>query len=485
MKNTTAFMLLLCAISSLAAEDEIAARRTLNRKAVSEINSEWKKLADANEDMLALPGLLADRKAKKITALAESSVVKGKDIVEFFLIGESSGHDYEATAISFAKAADLKKALEFIGLEAGSCVNYRQNRFWPKGEPVRVKMGRRGDEKNLIAVEKYVIDNRTGAPLREEGFIFTGSFPVSDATNTMLAADGKEPQSYISNYNDPITLLDVPYQANQDLVYDHLHANAEVQPPTATLLDVVFEPVFMDGTKAVVNLDLNVVPDAANPGAITNFTFTLTGPDKKPAAADGSLKAVLDTINDLNRKKKNIYLSLSLDNDMQVGSAWQVCQLLQSLEASGSIRIEPPPSGQLYYRAFIPNPGYLDRNSRPGHPWEIRLVKAGESVSGTLTQCEFVWDEDSSGSPAVKASDYQVGSPEKLRARIEEINRDRVAQDKEPNIGVMLVVVPGEMPVGDVLSFAIPAIDLVPMVHVYAQDNVPGEKGKETDEAAE
>ena len=64
----------------------------------------------------------------------------GNGLAEFFIIGEQSGHGYEAVAVSFASAADIVDGLVFIGMERGRPVDFEKLCLWPKGERVKVSV---------------------------------------------------------------------------------------------------------------------------------------------------------------------------------------------------------------------------------------------------------------------------------------------------------------------------------------------------------
>ena len=85
-----------------------------------------------NPDMMVKSGLLANRREKWVRIAAEATGVPSGDPMEFWLISQESGHDYEAVAVSFAQPSDVHEALVFIGLTPGWPVSYNRFRFWPK-----------------------------------------------------------------------------------------------------------------------------------------------------------------------------------------------------------------------------------------------------------------------------------------------------------------------------------------------------------------
>jgi len=462
------FMVVSCLLAcSALAEDGLSEKQIINRKIVEDLNGQNSARSKENDNFLALPGLLADKKEQKVTVLAESTDIGNGDVIEFFIIGQGSGHEYESLAVSFATPGDLKKALEFIGMTPGHCVSFRDNRFWPKGERARITVSLHSNTTKRVPMQQCILDDRTGDPLPDLGFIFTGSTMVENLKGEqVLAADHHEPKSIASNYNESETLLDIPYQGNQDALYNHLHPNTNNLLPALELLDLTFEPEYKDGTERVCDLTLTLSAPEKPCDSITNHVYAVTDKSDTLLNADKTLESALAVFSKKNRANKDLYLSIAFSDNVQVGDVWQISQLLQSIEASGSIRIEPPPAGQLYYRAFIPSRAHLNREARAGHPWELRLKTSDKGITGILTHCAFVWEDE--GSPKVKATDFEVTSPDSLTKTISKLNDERKAEKKDPNIPVILVVAPRDMTYGEVVGFIAPARELVPIVHIYS-----------------
>ncbi len=463
--------MVLLAAFTCAAKDDFTEKQAANRKVRDELNGTNQKTFAGKEDFLVLPGLVADKKTKTVTVLGETTDIAVNDIAEFYVIGEASGHDYESLAISFALPGDIIKALEFIGMKAGHPVSAQKMQFWPKGERVRMFFARHSDPKQLVPVEKFIMDDRTGKTLPEVGLAFTGSTVIRNAEGEeVLAADAREPQSVASVYNEPETVLDVPRQANQDALYDHLHTHDGMRFPKHELIDIVIRPEFTDGTERVCDLALKVEPPADRLDSITNYIYRIEGADGKLLNEEKDIRSVIDVFVKKNKASKDIYVSVSFADDVPAGRAAQVSQVVQSWETSGSIRVAPPIEGQLYYRAFIPNPAHLDRKGRSGHPWELRLRKKDDSVSGTLTQCEFDWKSGDVQNPAVKATDFEVTSSDDLRDTLKRNESERKAEGKRPNIPVILLVAPTDMPFRQIMDFITPSMDIIHVIHIYALD---------------
>lgn len=127
--------------------------------------------AGINTNLLVRPGLTADRTAQWVRVEAVATGMAAQDLVEFMLISEKSGHDYEAFAVSRAQPSEVHRALEYIGIPAGTPVDPETFRFWPKGEPVHITCSWTPAETNRrehatdiqgpIRMEELILDTRT------------------------------------------------------------------------------------------------------------------------------------------------------------------------------------------------------------------------------------------------------------------------------------------------------------------------------------
>mgnify|MGYP006303150745 CR=1 FL=1 len=69
-----------------------------------------------SERYWSAPYVLADLEAREVLVWGEDTGMIPGDPLEFFVIAENSGHDYEALMISYARPSDIHQALEKIGL---------------------------------------------------------------------------------------------------------------------------------------------------------------------------------------------------------------------------------------------------------------------------------------------------------------------------------------------------------------------------------
>ena len=162
---------------------ESSPRDEMRKEAEAAYEADRRRHAD-NPDMLVLPGLLADRRARTVTIRARATGLPRGEPMEFFLIPADSGKDYEALAVAFVKPSDVDRAIRFIGLTPGRPINYAQQRFWAKGPRLSIHYewdqpaAEEGGKPQPVRVraERLAIDTRSGKPMPFDGFIFTGSF---------------------------------------------------------------------------------------------------------------------------------------------------------------------------------------------------------------------------------------------------------------------------------------------------------------------
>ncbi|EFK96106.1 secreted protein, partial [sediment metagenome] len=172
--------------------------RALHKQIVADWYARDGALARTRPHLWVRPGLVADRGTRRVRVYGESTSLNLGDPVEFPLIAEQSGKDYEALAVSFAQPSDVHRALEFIGLRPGAATSPSGLRFWPRGERVRVTfdlIATNGAATPICRAESLVTDTRTDAPLPETGFVFCGARwthgtdDTSPATGLVYAAD--------------------------------------------------------------------------------------------------------------------------------------------------------------------------------------------------------------------------------------------------------------------------------------------------------
>jgi hypothetical protein len=425
-----------------------------------------------NREMLVRRGLLADRRARRVTLDAVASREMGaNDPVEFLLIGQESAKAYEALAVAFARPGEVREALLFIGLPAGRSVNFQRFCYWPKGERVTLTFRWRKDDGQSAAVraESLVVNRQTGKPLPAAGLVFTGSVEVespSDPAARVLAADAYDPYSIAANYNEPNSVCDLPRRAPQGDVYETQFPNADARLPEDRLLEVVIEPEYPEGKRRVRELTLEARPrpGAAGSGLAAVELTLREGAGGKILAERAELPAVLQAFTGVVAGGQDPFVTLSFDDALTVETVRVLCTLLSTVETENGIRVEPPPEGHPYYLAFVGGEQHRDRAARFSQPWELHLQPPNGAVRATLTRIEEIW-KDETLKPELKVTDIPVASPQAARAEMDK---------SDSLLPVVLVFVPPSLPYGQLARYLQPVLPTRPMVHVLL-DPAPAE----------
>lgn len=450
----SALIIVLCLLQGREHAVAAESSRQHNLTVVRRTNEERIASFRDDPDVMVRPGLMADRKTGRVVVAAEGTGLGGGEIAEFFLIGEKSGHDYEALAIMFATPGDIHEALEFIGMTPGRGVDYEAFCFWPKGERVTVRCS--GTDTNWtprnIRMEAMVLDRRTDAPLPETGFVFIGSARIEmpDRPGTLwYAADVAEPHAIAASYNEPACVLDAPRQAPQGDVYGKLTVNPKYAIPEGALLEVSLEPERRDGTKRVMDLAARAVP---GPDAALRICL---GTNAAPMA----LEYALNELATIMKRGKDLFVTLEWADKLPIGAIARACSAFSELESDDGLRIEPPARGQLYYKAFLPREDFRDRTKRLAQPWELHLSGGEEDADRRLIRIEEVW-KDNLPDPELREHVYSLREPAEIRA---------VLDEHGPGLPVILVFAHPTLLYERLMEFVGPALPTHRTVYIFTE----------------
>lgn len=457
---------LLCAGASVPAQDDAeVTQHERNLVRVNRMHKEYLERYGSDTNFMVAKGMLANRHARTLQLWAESTDAGPGEPIEFLLISSDSGHGYESLATSLAAPSDVHKGLEFIGLKPGHPVDSGKLWFWPKGERVAVTFETADREARFVqaSAERFIVNRQTGQPLLSGGFVFTGSFETetrSDPPRKAYAADVKAPNSIISIYNEPVTVLDVPVQAPQGGVYGDQILNPQLMLPSNVLVKVTMTPEpWSDGSRLRnLSLDVGVAPDATA-GALEDLRFTVRE-GGTTHVADGGLNDALEYLSGLTRKGFDTFVTVRFGDRIQLGALHKFCTLLASIDTDTGLHVEAPPAGQLYYRAFVPPERFRAREDRIAQPWELHLEDTGHSPTGVLVKIEQVWKDDVIR-PELRVSHYSANSPDQLKKALAEHG---------PGLHVIVVFAPPTLLHGRLMAFLTPILKEYPTVHVFVED---------------
>lgn len=397
--------------------------------------------AKGNPHLFVAPGIFANATNRTITLDAFTTGVAPGDVAEFFLITANSGHSYESLLMTYAKADDLCRALEFIGIPRGRSVNYDRFQFWPKGEQVQATVSFSNQQTHALST--LMIDQITQEPL-QINFVYTG-----DRRNESGAfiGDSTGPGSLISCYNEPITVLDIPRFALQSEVYE----NFLVGPRFPT----------NENLYAQITLTAEARPTHAPKRVQTHtFHFTPSGVVTNPAAATPiapiPLSTLLKAFQGEPARLFDYFVQPAWDDALTLGSISEMCKILNLLDTQGGLRIEPPVPGDAYYKAFIPNAAWKERAQRPTQPCELRLQADG---SASLVAIEEIW-KDGEIDPELKTTEIAQVTPAAL---------PKLLLEKKPDLAVILIFAPKETPYRLLKPFLSAVLPTHPNLYVFAE----------------
>ncbi len=416
---------------------------------------------EAQSNLFVRPGLIADRTGQIVRIAAMTTSLKANNPVEFPLITRESGKDYEALAVSQASALDIHESLRFIGLEPGRGVDPSQLRFWPKGD--RVKMvfhvaDTRSPTGPILPlrVEHLIQDTRTGKTLPETGFVFTGSEWISagvSPTGKVYAADAFGPGSIASVYNEGYSVLDVPRIAPKHEVYTFLVPNPDHVFPTNQLVEITLEPFYRDTLPHRFDLSLLVTGDG------TNLTYTLLDSQNHALNTNRSQNGVLAALSRYSTADREAFVTLTPDDAIALRDVQALAHLMDSLDNERGIRVEPPPPGHPYFRAFLPHEKFRKREERFDMVAELHLGTREGVTTGELILVESEWKGDDSA-PVYHETRIPIPAPAALEPALK-------TREEAPT--VLLIFAPAKLRYGTLRDFIVPALRQKMILYVFAE----------------
>ncbi len=355
--------------------------------------------------ILVRRGLVADAQTRRVTITAAARALSPEAPVEFVLIHHDNiAKDHETLAFSFARASDIRAAMEHIGMQPGRPVNFRELHLWPKGERVVMMFHwdepaerGRGSAKRSVRVEQLLTRSQDGkrTPFENTGLVYTGSYWITNENTNKrdLAADVSDSTSIVSAYNEPVTLFDFPAQAPQGEVYETIHSNPAYRFERHQWIRVTIEPEPRPkGDARVRDVALSVISRTDRPAhSARDLRFDLRDKEGRSLTAQGTLPQLLAHLESMAEARRDPFVTLSFGEHVGLKAAAAVAQVMDGLQSAGRVRMEPPPDGQLFYRAFMPDPEWRDRKERLIEPWELHLTVKGGKVKAELIDVREEW----------------------------------------------------------------------------------------------
>jgi hypothetical protein len=423
-----------------------------------------RKAFEGNADVLVQSGVVADRKARRVLVDVQTTGVEANKPIEFLAVADNSGHGYESFLMAFAAPSAVHRALEFIGMKPGRPINAAKLQFWPRGERVIVAMTRGYDDppEKAVRMEAMLIDKATYKTLPELGYAFVGSVivePDKARDGNRYGADLFEPNSIVSIYNEPSTVLDVPIRAGKGDVYDKQLVGPKGVFPADRLCRLVIEPEYRDGRTRVMDAALEVsAPAGATNVGPESLSFRLFR-GAEAVNTNTTLKGAVESVLALHSAGHDVYTRVRFGMDMTLGAAKTAAEVVAAFDGEKGIWVEPPPEEQLYYRAFLPDEKLRARENRAAQPWELFLKRSDAGVSGQLVKVVEKWDE-ASLKKTFESEAFPVADGAALRKTVDE---------KGAGLPVLLVFAPPALRYGELMSFVTPMLGTHGIVFVYVE----------------
>lgn len=391
-----------------------------------------------SEHLWTAPFLIADKDTREVLVLGQMTGMILGDPVEFFVITDMSGQDYEALMTTWVTPSDLHQALEFIGLKPIGSVNTTLHRLWPRGDSVDADLIlQMNDEETprIIPFHKW-ITRPEGSVMEYMPWVFTGApmLPHPQIEDKeVYGADMFSPHSIAASFNLHNTLFDLPVQGAKTAVYGQYLRNPDL--------------VTQHGHPVV--LRLRPTPENRRRREVDHL-LTLATPDH-PASLASLHEAVAESIEAL------FWVTPDFGPDLTLADLRKIASTLMDLERDEEqIRIEPPVPGQLYYQAFAPPERFRDRTRRPSQPLEIHLHRDEEALRATLFEIEEIWD--GTRTPTLVEKRFDLETPEEWLAYLKK---------HDPLIRVLFVFAPDDLRHHELNTWLSDVYALFPVIYVY------------------
>ena len=444
IRRTLALSLLVAGLA--VAQEEPKHPYDLAREAHDKTMAKLKQESAGNADMLVLDYVVADRKAGTVTLFGCTTGIGGPDPVEFFVTPGNSGKDYESLAITFAKPSDVHKGLEFIGLKPGRPVNAETNHYWPRGPRVSMSIETGGQ---TVRVEEMVIETERKTPLPQTGFHFTGSYTYRDEQGVShYAADATDSKTIAPNYNDPTAVLDLPRRASQSEVYGFQTLNPKFTLTIGQLARGVLRPSAGDEAAATRDLSIAVKPGTPSPTyAVVENSTVLAEP--------ASLPELVTALAEQAKSRADLFTSVSVDPRLLVTDVRKTFAVLQAIEQDRGVKLDPPPAGQLFQRAFFPDEQWRRREDRLGEPWELFLARRDGKIVARLERQMDVYEPEQK----TILQRYDIADPKQFAAVVTE-NATQWSK-------AIFVYPPADLTCEELMTWATPVIAAYPRLFVF------------------
>lgn len=406
-------------------------------------------------------GLRLDKDAGEVTILAEFCGIDPSATIEFPIIGELSDRDYEALFRTFAQPGAIGRAIEALGVPRGRNVDYSTMDFWPRGSRIAIDFVP-FDATNAVwrPIQSCIIDMAARAPMSFPSFVYCGSVDADNIAAGARFCDAEAPNSVLSTYNEPQTLIDLPAKFGQSEVYERFVLAPDTGLVPFGLYKLRIRPATGADGKPAPRPVSAVLRIAASGGGAAYLLREGNG-------ADGSETSFADPQSFVGRVKTlvaggaDVFVSVRFDGGLTVSEAARQALFLSKLEGDNGLRIVGPEKDQVFFRGFLPNEIWRVRKDRPSQPWEIRFARReGGDVAITLVRTLEDWTSTESLDPILSTKEFAAASP----AEAAEI----VAKEGD-GLPVLLAFAPGDMALSEIMPALLALKSRHPTIYVFTE----------------
>lgn len=404
-------------------------------------------------------GVVADRSTRSVTFMAEATGLGSGATVEFLLVELASDRDYEALAVALARPGDISQALETIGMPPGLPIRPATFRFWPKGE--RVSMSVTPFHGGVSEPIGRWVTNKQAHTEFDSNLVYVGSYgspqPVIGAREVADAAPG----AVVATYNEPTAILDVSAQASQSEVYGSRVVGERVFNKGELLLITLRPEQRPVGQPRVVNVKLAALPVSENaPAGLAGLQLVSSSTDPVFPAMTNDVRGVFQRFAVLAQSGRDPFVTLTLDDRLTLATARDLAQALTTIEGLNGIRLDAPPQGQLYYKAFLPQEKWRDRKDRLAQPWELRLTRKDKGWSRRLIEIREDWSKEGQLEPDLIVVEHPFTDWAELPVKIKALGG---------GLNTLLIFAPADAPLSAFMPGVRAVYDKQPMVFVFAE----------------
>jgi len=300
-------------------------------------------------------GVVASAADRTVRFLVEATGCAESSTVEFAAIGPLSDRAYESAFVTVASPAAIAAAFDRAGVPRGRPADVSRARLWPEGEKVSLSIRSWGTDTlaptNLAAVLKDLREADEGAVLGSPAAWTAGARDDAGAP----VASTNIPCAVFALYNHAPSLLQLDGMFDQSSTYGRFQTSRTFKP-----------------------------------GELFEMTAAWDGRARvKDVVARISASNAVEVVKGLQEAAKDheVHAALAFDGTVSVGRAAQVAQAFALLDGK-SLRMNGAADGQFFFRAFLPEASWRQREGRIFQPFEVHVAADGAK---TLVFCEEDW----------------------------------------------------------------------------------------------